>query len=643
MSDRIARGPGLGARLSLAVLGLCCAPAAVPRLAAPSVAAAPEEPSVSVPGRDLPLHSSGAAEGPSWVLRDNGFVGVFVRVASEGRVTLRVTASGQDDKAAEPQLRIAIADQKQQELVHSQPRAYAWSGQLRPGTYLLRVDYFNHTPGSARQLSVQGLSVSGASVLPDASDRNALDAANTFIQNYRRFPVRIRVAGVAPGHPVHVRLERHAFGFGVNIPGADNRMLTEAPAPGSEAARFQQMVLENFNTVVLSNGGKWIYHEQERDQVKLDYVDRFLFFARDNGLRARMHTLLWDTQQQPAWVVSEDAKKPGLLTLAQRGDEQAKTDLEQQISERVQYLVRQRAAAYDELDVLNESLHRSRYWQTFGAEGVAQIFNEAAAAVQAAGANTKLFLNEYNLLQFSADPASQAPDPYANWYRWHAEQLERAGAKLDGLGVQYYADGRGEAELGDGVHSAARIFEVLQNLSGTGLGLTLTEFTVNGREGVTPERGADILEETLRLVFGTPAAHTALIWSVWAGASQTPTPPSVLFDQDFKLTPAGERYRRLMAEWSPDVTVRVPDSGEIELDAFAGEYSVESGGKLGCFAAHEAGAYGVALADPAGIKRIGGRPCLQPRPLLALGALPHRMASEAAERVRGRAGPACGP
>jgi GH35 family endo-1,4-beta-xylanase len=606
----------LGA-LWFAALSLRCAlPAPSAAAPAPRASVAAEaEPAVTVPGRDLPLHSSGGADGESWVLHDNGFVGVIVRVASEGLVTLRVKASGKDDKSAEPQLRLVIADQKLEELVHAQPRAYAWSGQLRPGTYLLRVDYFNHTPGSARELRVQGLSVSGASVLPDVSDRNALAAANTFIENYRKFPVRLSVTGAAPGQPLHIQLQRHAFDFGVNIPGANNRMLSEAPAPGSEAARFQQLVLQNFNTVVLSNGGKWIYHEQERDQVKLDYVDRFLLFARDNGLRARMHTLLWDTQQQPPWVASEDAQKPGLLTLAVRGDELAKAELEKQISERIEYLVQRRAAAYDELDVLNESVHRARYWQTFGAQGVAQIFNEAAAAVQAGGAHTQLFLNEYNLLQFSSDPASKAPDPYANWYRWHAEELERAGAKLNGLGVQYYVDGRGEAELGDNVHSAARIFNVLQNLSGTGLGLTLTEFTVNGREGVTPERGADILEETLRLVFGTPAAHAALLWSVWAGASQTPTPPSVLFDQDFELTAAGRRYQQLMREWSPDLTLPAPaDGGAIELEAFSGEYSVESGGKLGCFAANRAGAYNVQLGAEAQVKRVAGRPCLLPRP-----------------------------
>jgi len=43
-------------------------------------------------------------------------------------------------------------------------------------------------------------------------------------------------------------------------------MLPDSPAQGSEAARFQHCLLENFNTVVLSNGGKWIYHERERDR-----------------------------------------------------------------------------------------------------------------------------------------------------------------------------------------------------------------------------------------------------------------------------------------------------------------------------------------------------------------------------------------
>lgn len=607
---------------SVGVLGLalaCSSAAPAPVVPSPSpqsaeLASAPAE-AVGLPGRDLPLHSSGAAERESWVLQESGYVGVYVRVTEAGRVTLRVNASGPADVTEEPRLRLAIADQAREDVVASTPSDHEWSGDLRPGTYLLRIDFSNHAPGVRRALHVNGVSVSGGSLLRDASDRNALAAANTFIQHYRKAQTRFELSGVAPGAPVHIRLQRHAFNFGLNVPGATNRMLLDAPPPESEAARYQQLLLEHFNTVVLSNGGKWLYHEEKPGQLELGYVDRFLGYARDHGLRSRMHTLLWDTQQQPPWIMSEDAQTPGLLTLAQHGNAQAKAELEKHISERIGYLVRERAVAYDELDVLNESLHHGGYWQVFGTEGVARIFNEVAAAVQAAGAHTELFLNEYNLLQWSTEPTSKASDPYANWYRWHAEELLRAGAKLDGLGVQYYADGRTASELGANAHSAARIYAVLQNLSGTGLGLSLTELTVNGQASVTPERGAEIVEETLRLVFGTPSAQSALVWSVYAGASQTPTPASVLYDARFELTPAGRRFEALMHEWNTEVTLPAPAEGSaLELEAFLGEYSLESAGKLGCARVTAPGeSIRVVLEDGTAASTLGGRPCLQPR------------------------------
>ena len=78
---------------------------------------------------------------------------------------------------------------------------------------------------------------------------------------------------------------------------------------------------------------------------------------------------------------------------------------------------------------------------------------------------------------------------------------ELDGGSLQGLGIQYYADGRGAKEIGSSRHSPARIAQVLQNLSSTGLRLSLTEFAVNKGER---ERAADILEDTMRLVLPSP-------------------------------------------------------------------------------------------------------------------------------------------
>src|SRR5262245_49900682 len=153
-----------------------------------------------------------------------------------------------------------------------------------------------------------------------ARDAAALAAADAYIHQGRRGPARVRIDGVAPGTAVHVRLTRHAFHFGINIPGTFNRFLIEGAPPDSEAGRFQRFVVDHFNTVVPSNGGKWLYTEGVREFVTMDYVDLILRWAARHRMYARMHTMLWDTEQQPAWAID-------LLRAAELGDAAAKADL----------------------------------------------------------------------------------------------------------------------------------------------------------------------------------------------------------------------------------------------------------------------------------------------------------------------------
>jgi GH35 family endo-1,4-beta-xylanase len=461
---------------------------------------------------------------------------------------------------------------------------------------------------------VHRLAVRGAELLREHSNDNALAAANSYIRNFRRGPARVKLDGIAPGTSVKLALDRHAFGFGANIPFAENKLIPKVVPPGSDAERFQRLLLDHFNTVVLSNGGKWVYHEAERDQVQLAYVDRFLEFASEHGLTARMHTLIWDTEQQPAWVVSNDTKSPGLLTRAHGGDASAKRELLEEIDERIEYYVEQRARHYQELDVLNESLHRPRYYQVLGDDGLAELFRKVDAAVKAGSGSTRLYLNEYNLLQWSTNPLAPdaGPDPYANWYRRHAEAVLARGGPLSGLGVQYYADGRSAGEIGDNAHSAARILGVLQNLSGVGPRLTLSEFAVNPGN-LPPDRGADVLEETLRVAFGTPKMDAFLIWATWANAAQKPPPLSILMDGENALTPAGVRYEALMREWDTELELPVGPDGSIEFVGFFGRYSLRAGAETRCFELSKGTReYSVTRADRAAAKSGGPRqaPCV---------------------------------
>ena len=123
------------------------------------------------------------------------------------------------------------------------------------------------------------------------------------------------------------------------------------------------------------------------------------------------------------------------------------------ITNRIAYYVHDRSQLYSELDVLNEARRNPKYWNVFGAQGIAQIYKNVVDAINAAGADTRTYVNEYNVLQYSTDPDGGASDPYANWYRRNVEQLNSQGfgQVVTGIGVQYSIDAR--TTIGSNVHS----------------------------------------------------------------------------------------------------------------------------------------------------------------------------------------------
>ena len=186
-------------------------------------------------------------------------------------------------------------------------------------------------------------------------------------------------------------------------------------------------------------------------------------------------------------------------------------------------------------------------------------------------------MNEYDVLQESRDPrkGKTAPlDPAANWYRRHIDAVRAAGGDVTGIGVQYYADPRPAIET---PHSAARIGQALGNLTATGLPVELTEFGI--RKGASRAEAARVLEETMRMVFGTPGTTGFVMFGFWAGAIWDTAPDAVLVDNDWKLTEAGAAYEKVMAAWSTDVTVPVAADGTIAFTGFYGDYTVDVPGR----------------------------------------------------------------
>lgn len=529
---------------------------------------------IALPAAQLILKSAGQAVDDSWKLSSNGYVGTYLYVPVQGQLSVTIRASGQTADTIPPHMNIVLNDIRKACEVSSRPADYILATIVPAGMHFLRIEFVNSATG--RTLTIHRTQIHGASVVNDHTDANALAVADTYIENFRKGQVTVALSAVAPGSQVRVRLRRHAFNFGAAVPGFEkNLVLLDDPPPDSDADRFQKFFNSHFNMLVPENAGKWGFNEKNSDVLTMDHIDAMLRYAKNHNLRVRMHTLLWSHKYSvPEWVNE-------LLDRALAGDQAAKSLLRQRISRRIEYYVRDRADRYDEIDVINEIYHERKFLDIFGIDGLADIFRETAKAAAQAGAHPRLYINEYNLLQWSRDPVNNhAPDPYANWYRKVIEDLRNAGAPVDGVGVQYYCSTHPDT-LRQQPHSPARILQVMQNLSVLGLPITLTEFGVKSGPDQTndPEMAAVYLEQTMRMIFGTPQATGFLLWGFRPPWMWEKNAAAALLDENWNLTPAGRRYEQLISQWNTDLTLTVNHQGTISFTAFWGDYDLIINGR----------------------------------------------------------------
>jgi GH35 family endo-1,4-beta-xylanase len=596
---------------------------------------------------------SGSVSAANVILSHDGYAGTYIS-APGGPVTITLTATPTAGGGPAPHLNIVVADTKVgcDLAAAGSNSCVATIPNLPAGNYFVRNEYTNDGTDAtnARSVALNTFDVSGATIsTTNASTTSALNAAalaaaDDYIKNFRRGPAALTLGNVTPGSQAHVQLTSHAFNFGVNVPGSSasaQATYLGAPTPGSNAESFQQFLKSHYiNTLVPSNYGKWANTEATQNSPDMSNVDSLVSFAQANNMRVRMHALMWG-DQNPSWVLTKATNSAGTGVLAQAmpttitGGGGNTAPYLAAINNRINYYVgtgtpTDRSINYTELDVHNEEVHQRGPQLALGVGGDADIFKTVKDRVAAAGANTRLYVNEYNVLQNS--PASIAAPPsgssnypyvgndtgsdqYANWYRQNIDDIQNAaidkgyGPVISGVGSQYYAI---PVSNNTAAPAASTVAKALENLSVTGLPMSLTEFgiqpastTVQANQAVA----ADTMEQAMRMVFGNPDADTFMYWGFWAGATSnlqsggtlvgTAQPNGTAIDSAWKkadgswnLTPAGQRYEWLFginpdatkggtnaAPWTTDVTVPVGADGTVNLTGFYGDYTVTVDGK----------------------------------------------------------------
>lgn len=402
-----------------------------------------------------------------------------------------------------------------------------------------------------------------ANEAPAAPTRAELDAK---IAEHRMGTLHLR--GM-PGEEVRVTQKRHAFPFGTAISAmmfgtwedlsAWQQSQLDEGRFEEDRARYEEILLENFNKVVLENAMKW--PQLEREAGLLDYrpADRALAWSETHGLPMRGHCLTWEGERRvPEWVKELDN---AAFRVALRGH------------------VRGLAARYrgrvDEWDVVNEMVDHTYFVDRLGEQIRLDLFRWA----QDGNPEAVLYLNDYSILD------GYNRERYIKQIRWFLDH----DAPVGGIGCQGHMDVD---------YDAGVLWETLERLSEFNLPIRITEFDIGmlwpewratrddpeRRQAILDERYGEAfeaekakrVEEFYRLCFAHPSVNGILMWGFWRGRHWRPA--AGFWREDWSETPSVEAYRRLVfGEWWTEDTVTLDAEGRGSLRVFYGTHAVSAG------------------------------------------------------------------
>jgi len=241
---------------------------------------------------------------------------------------------------------------------------------------------------------------------------------------------------------------------------------------------------------------KWDAVERSPGAFRFGPSDDLLGFAAQQGLRTHGHTLLWHGGV-PDWAQAQ-LRDQRSWALVQRFMEAVLTRY---------------SSAIGRWDVVNEpietgyrmdGLRGSVFLEAFGPNYVARALHEARRLAPA----TELMINEFGLETDSRIESDR---------RYHflrlLERLKRAGAPLDGVGLQAHLD------LSKGPTRAAVYAPFLREIADLGLFILITELDVKEYDyaQTVDRRDRDVADATARyldIVLAEPAVRGLSTWGI---------------------------------------------------------------------------------------------------------------------------------
>lgn len=280
----------------------------------------------------------------------------------------------------------------------------------------------------------------------------------------------------------------------------------------------------------------------QREDWKFEPADAIVEFAVTNQVGIRGHTLIWNNDQQPAWL--------NLLST---------TDMQAVMDEHIEVTMSRYAGRVKTWDVVNEAvgvvsydsltLREGPFLARLGIEYIANSFKRARSVDPGA----MLVLNETH---------TERDDAFGLLYRRGLlallDLLLDQGAPLDGVGLQ------GHIQSGVPFNDAAYA-EFLNEISKRGLFIELTELDVNDKGfpddiAARDARVADAYRRFLGIVLANKSVRSISFWQLadrashyFADASYTEPgvsrrPRPLLFDLRYRPKPAFEAVLEVLKQ-----------------------------------------------------------------------------------------------
>lgn len=388
-------------------------------------------------------------------------------------------------------------------------------------------------------LAATGISFGQATYEGRNADAPWRKEARARIQTIRKAPLKVEVVD-SQGKPiygakVHVRMRRHAFGFG-NILNPRAFQLE-----GIDGRTYRQIFAEHFNKTTFESGFRWQNWYRPAREGKLDehknLLDSMIRFCRSHDIGIRGHYLSWATLSRDYYKPTDYRKHPDKLW----------PELSAHIDEMLAFT----DGRLVEWDAVNHIIGWDDTMATVTGsnEIYAEIIRHARSKTK-----TPLWVNEGQIL-----PGGSRIEAYEKIIRYLAEN----NAGPDGIGfMAHFRDGS--------LRSIDGLWKIYDQFAKFGIPLQLTEFDIDTHN---EQLQADYLRDVMTITFSHPSFNAIVMWGFWEGQHWRPN--GALWRKDWSIKPAGKMWKELIFEtWWTEEQRTTDASGSCEVSAFLGDYGI---------------------------------------------------------------------